>query len=320
MGTSRTWLVGLAALAVAGCTVDRTVTNRSLRCDQQQDCPTGFSCVALGGLQVCCQGPGCFANDGGAPPDATAPDASEPDAPTADASVPDAPVISNGPADAPLDVNATPDLPPDAFTCSAQAPCPGFANCTSGGACVPPAANCSDIKGADPGARDGVYWVDEPGRNRVYCDMVERTELCSLSPGVHAGRTRDPSRLRFTLSSVLKEDQGVCELWNLRAAQAPGYPLASFRRTNPADVRDTCAVLGFIKEARLGVCQFGDAPGHSDCGFGTTPLLIWGTLCSCGPPRVGDGEFDHYVLQGPINTGTVLTSATGSATTTCFVH
>jgi hypothetical protein len=337
-------------LALAGCTLDGRIPNATLACKRSEDCPASYACVSLGSRDVCCRqggdGVNCGldADQGGVVPDGAGPpqtDASSSDAggpPPADAALPD----DGSPADgrqgdlpgAPIDARDAPpaadapvrdtlpavDLPVDARRCSDGAGCPAPSNC-SAGFCVPPAPSCQAIKAADVNARDGVYWIAQPAVQKAYCDMAEQVALCTESPGPHSGRTRDPSRLRFSMTSVLRDNEGLCEIWAVRAADADGFPLTTFRRTDPKDFRDTCATLGFIKEERLGACNYGTSAGHTNCGFEVSKLIVWGTLCSCATPGlIGNGEFDHYVQQGPIFLGTVMSSATGTTTTTCTVR
>jgi hypothetical protein len=53
----------VAGVWLAGCHVDRTFPNARLRCTDSNDCPAGFTCETVPGLQagpkVCCQGGNC---------------------------------------------------------------------------------------------------------------------------------------------------------------------------------------------------------------------------------------------------------------------
>jgi hypothetical protein len=231
----------------------------------------------------------------------------------------------------PLDPDAAPPPPPDARPPSAPdaaAPAPpacrGIDDCATGhncfgGRCEPAPLNCNALKTDQPGAGDGVYWIQGgPVPTRVYCDMRERLELCSEREEEHKGFGRDPSHIHFVMRSVLDLTAGVCKVWALRSVNG-SWPLDELSRSDPARAIDTCQMLGFKATARLGQCLFGNMGGsYSDCGFGASNFLRWGSLCpSC---QQNPGEFDRYVLQGPIFRGTVLSNTFGTVATTCRVR
>jgi hypothetical protein len=189
----------------------------------------------------------------------------------------------------------------------------GF-NCRAG-RCAPATVSCGAEKSESPGARDGVYWINPGGVPlHAYCDMRERVELCTELEGEHRGVLRDPSQLPFRLISVLDARAGTCKLWGLRSS-VMGYPIGLFAQGDPPTTEDTCAILGFVSTADLGTCRFGSDPGHSDCGYPDSNFLRWGTICT-GCAQNG-GTFDHYVLQGPVHSGTIVSNAFGDIATVC---
>ena len=232
------------------------------------------------------------------PPDAAVPPdaAPRPDAPWPDVAVP-------------------PDAPP---ACTGPGDCARGANCAAG-RCLPAPVSCRAFKADHPAAGDGVYWINPSGVPlRAYCDMRERIELCTELEAEHRGVTRDPARLVFTMMSVLDAGEGTCRLWALRASD--GYPIDTFVRSDPAQARDTCALLGFVSTASLTQCSYGSdaAQGYSKCGFPIGTYMRWGTSCSgC---QQNDGEHDRYVLQGPMIRGQILGTFDGSRFLRCKVR
>jgi hypothetical protein len=147
--------------------------------------------------------------------------------------------------------------------------------------------------------------------------MREKVELCTEIEGEHRGTTRDPAHLVFRLRSVLDAGEGICRIWALRAV-TDGFPIEFFFRIDRPQQLDTCWALGFIATDTLGHCDFGMDPAYSKCGFPVTTYMRWGTYCQgC---QQNNGEFDHYVLQGPMTRARVITSFDGAIFTRCRVR
>lgn len=196
-------------------------------------------------------------------------------------------------------------------------PCPSSETCSKGQncvdeLCVPALATCAAQKNKYPASKDGVYWVGAgAGTHRAYCDMAEVVELCSDAASERLGRTRDSSKLEYKMTAVLLED-GLCKMWNIRGA-ADNYPLWQLDAVAGVPAGQTCAKLGFVADGVLGSCPYGES--RSNCGYEVTPLNRYGNTCSgC---TLNDGDFDHWVVQGPIKTGGVLSDAAGKIFTTC---
>lgn len=51
---------------------------------------------------------------------------------------------------------------------------------------------------------------------RAYCDMQARVELCTDIEEEHHGVTREPSMLKFTMTSIMHEDAETCDIWAVR--------------------------------------------------------------------------------------------------------
>jgi hypothetical protein len=171
---------------------------------------------------------------------------------------------------------------------------------------------CAAQKNDYPASKDGVYWVGVGEKaHRAYCDMSEAVELCSEAPSERVGRTRDSSKLEYEMTSVLLPD-GLCKMWNIRAA-ADGYPFWQLEKVGATPAGQTCAKLGFVSDGVLGYCSYGST--RTNCGYAVEPLHRYGNTCtSCD---LNDGDFDHWVLQGPIKLGGLLSDASGSKFTTC---
>jgi hypothetical protein len=246
-----------------------------------------------------------------------------------DASLPDgreAAVVADAAADnVPRDTAAMPDAPPadtapadTAPACRVTDECGRGLNCIKG-RCVAAPVSCAAYAVDDPTAGDGVYWINPSGvPQHAYCDMREKLELCTEIEGDHRGVTRDSSRLQYRMISLLDLVTGVCKIRALRASD--GNPIDDYRRTDPTKRIDVCKLLGFVANGEVGTCKYGEGPEHSSCKFPlVAPLYRWGTLCA-GCDNGNDGEFDHFVLQGRMNTATIITSYDGAVTTTCKVR
>jgi hypothetical protein len=212
---------------------------------------------------------------------------------------------------------------PDAAVSSPPPSCRGQQDCDRGfncraGRCLSAPVSCRALKNDDPSAGDGVYWINPGGVPlRAYCDMREGVELCTEVEGEHRGRTRDPSRLVFRMVSTLDAGAGLCRLWALRGL-ADGHPLELFSQVGQAAPPDTCRLLGFMATEEVGRCPFGNSSNHGTCGFPITDYLLWGNHCrGCVQ---NDGDFDRYMLQGPVITGHVMTSFDGAVATRCKVR
>ena len=187
----------------------------------------------------------------------------------------------------------------------------GF-NCAAG-SCVPATVSCAAHKSSYPSSGDGVYWIGPPAM-RAYCDMRVPIALCTEVTEEHSGgRTRDGSNVTFGLTSVLLWSQGECAMWALRAIPE-GIPFGPYRRTHPLT---TCQAFGFVADAQLGNCAYGDTAGYTACGFDAPPLYQMGD--DCAGCVVGDGPHDLYVRQGPVHQSSVLTSSDPSTQTRCKV-
>jgi hypothetical protein len=199
--------------------------------------------------------------------------------------------------------------------CATLDDCPVGKNC-QGGACVDATVGCSAQKSAYPQSPDGIYWIVQAGvPEHAFCDMELEVELCTESSGEHIGRTREGSGLDFAMSSVLLYGQGLCKTWALRGSN--GYPLTAL---NPAGhpTLGTCAALGFVSDGTSGACPYGTSTGFSACGYSVTSTYQYGNVClGCAQ---GAGTFATYVLQGPINTGYVLSNFDGTTATTCRIR
>ena len=202
--------------------------------------------------------------------------------------------------------------PVEPTPCQTTSQCEPGANCIDE-ACAPALATCAAQKNKYPASKDGVYWlVKGANAQRVYCDMAEAIELCSEVEGQHQGRTRDSSKLEYSMTSVLLPDLASCKMWAIRAV-ADGYPLWKLEAKAGVPEGQTCIKLGFAADGTLGTCNYGSM--RSDCGFMLDPLNRYGNTCSgC---VLNDGDFDHWLLQGPVKVGAVLSNVSGSAFTTC---
>jgi hypothetical protein len=211
---------------------------------------------------------------------------------------------------------APPDtMPSGPPMCRGPSDCDRGFNCRAG-RCVSAPVSCRALKNDDPSAADGIYWINPTGVPlRAYCDMREVVELCTEVESEHRGRTRDPARLVFRMMSVLDAGAGVCRLWALRAL-SDGFPLEVFSKFDQAPQLDTCRLLGFVATEEVGRCAFGSQ--SSKCGFPIGEHMLWGNHCrGCAQ---NDGDHDHYVLQGPVFSGNVMTSVDGAVSTRCRVR
>ena len=217
----------------------------------------------------------------------------------------------SGGTDGAAGIGGTPEEPPTA--CQSLSACAKGQNCVDE-LCVPALGTCAAQKNKYPASKDGVYWTGTDAQmqmHRSYCDMEEAIELCSDAEADRVGRTRDSSKLEYKMRAVLLED-GLCKMWNLRAA-ADNYPLWKLEAVAGVPAAQTCAKLGFVADGVLGSCPYGET--RTNCGYPVTPLNRYGNTCtSC---VLNDGDFDHWVPQGPIKLGGVLSNASGTTFTTC---
>jgi hypothetical protein len=170
-------------------------------------------------------------------------------------------------------------------------------------------------KSSYPTSPDGVYWIAPAALALPSLrDMAISAELCTRIEGEHRGGHATRLLIAYLMKSILLSSDGTCRIWALRGAE--GYPLTFLRPVNGVSEAATCPALGFVADGVLGNCPYGAQFG--DCGFGTSPLHLWGNYCAgCA---VNDGAYDRYVLQGPIDTGIVLSSVQGNVFTTCRVR
>ena len=201
------------------------------------------------------------------------------------------------------------DRPAPPQACQLQTDCPSGKNCVVG-TCQDGAATCAELTARDPALGDGVYWLAPAGvAARAYCDMQQKTVLCTETAGDHTGRTRDATHLTFTMRSILELTDGRCKIWAVRD-MATGDPLDYLvdRLVSGAPSK-TCATLGFKADVSLGACPFGANPGYTDCGFGLVkPFYYWGNVCDCGTmPNFYEREGAIYVSNIPWNvSGTIF--------------
>lgn len=202
--------------------------------------------------------------------------------------------------------------PPLEPTCQNMSDCPTGENCVQH-ACVPALVSCAAHKNSHGSSTDGVYWIAPSGTpQRAYCDMSLSTELCTEVASEHQGRTRDAAAVGYTMSSVLLLNQGVCKLWAIRGSD-DGHPFQSLKAVEGVPEAHTCVALGFKGDGELGECPYGTS--LADCGFAARPMHLYGNYCTgCA---LNDGAFDRWTLQGPIITGNVLSSVSGTTFTTC---
>jgi hypothetical protein len=177
--------------------------------------------------------------------------------------------------------------------------------------------SCTAIKNGHQSSPDGVYWIAPGGvPQRAYCDMALPGELCTETAGPHQGRTRGKTELLYDMTSLLLLDQGVCKIWAVRGADE-AHPIDGLEAVKGLAAGQTCIALGFAADDVVGSCLYGSDVGYSNCGFSATPLYWYGNACmGC---KVGEGQYDHWVLQGPAVRASVLSNMTGSIFTTCKV-
>ncbi|HMI91076.1 MAG TPA: fibrinogen-like YCDxxxxGGGW domain-containing protein [Polyangiales bacterium] len=201
--------------------------------------------------------------------------------------------------------------------CDDASPCDRARNCEQH-ACVAPTVSCNAHKNSYPSAPDGVFWISPTGTPmRAYCDMSERVELCTEIESDHRGVTRDPTKLAYSLRSVLIVSEGLCSIWAVRDT-AEQLPLTQLHKSDTQPL-DTCQALGFAADGTLGVCAYGSYAGFSKCGFPIADaFMVYGNLC--GGCVEHDGTYDAYVRQGPVLQGDVISSFDGTTKTTCRVR
>lgn len=113
--------------------------------------------------------------------------------------------------------------------------------------------------------------------------MTQKIVLCADAEGDHTSQTRDASRLRFIMRSVLEPAMGTCKVWAVRDA-VQGIPVDELLDYAAAgSPSKTCATLGFKADVSLGQCPYGSDPGFTACGFAVTrPYYKWSNNCDCG--------------------------------------
>jgi hypothetical protein len=194
--------------------------------------------------------------------------------------------------------------------------CRYISHCTHGHNCIQNqciAANhpgCAEYKNAYPPINDGEYWLTSAsGVIRVYCDMQMQKVLCSTVESTQTGRTRDASALAYTMTSVLMED-GTCKIWNLRGT-SDGKPLDRLHK-HQGNTLDTCQALGFLADHQINSCPYGAS--YTNCGYPGT-LYRYGNWCSGCTSY--DGQYNRYVLQGAMNTASIISNTSGTIASFC---
>jgi hypothetical protein len=196
--------------------------------------------------------------------------------------------------------------------CDSLDDCPAGQNCVEQ-ACVPALVSCAAHKNSYPASKDGVYWIAVSGdTQRVYCDMLLSTELCGEVAAEHQGRTRDKAAIGYTMTSVLLLSEGVCKIWAIRGTDT-GHPFDRLQAQGGVPAGQTCISLGFAADGKLGSCPYGSQ--RTNCGFPAMPLHRYGNYCTgC---TLNDGAFDRWTLQGPVSSGEMLSTMSGTTFTTC---
>jgi hypothetical protein len=212
------------------------------------------------------------------------------------------------------------DAGPDASPCATVDDCPMGKNCAAG-TCVNATVGCAAQKNSYPKSQDGTYWIAPAGVPELaFCDMTLQVELCTETAGEHVGRTREGSNLAFKMSSLLLYSQRICKIWAVRAADDTPFAALDLTVPNPPPL-GTCAALGFASDATIGQCPYGTVAGTTTCGFPVNAAMLYqyGNVCpSC--PDVGAGLFSDYVLQGRINSSTMISAFDGTTFTTCRIQ
>jgi hypothetical protein len=208
---------------------------------------------------------------------------------------------------------------PDDDDLDAAVRCGGLDDCPTGYNCVDKlcraaVAGCAAHKSAWPTAGDGVYWISPDGTSRLaYCDMAQRTELCTTRQETHSGKTREGSKTAFTMTSVLAADGRSCDLWAVRASD--GFPLGVWAKEYNAAMIKQCPALGFVDDIALSSCPYGSGGGSSNCGFPVVPLYAYGHECmNC---MLNQGTFTQYTKMGPFTNGAALSSVDGTVRARC---
>jgi hypothetical protein len=208
-----------------------------------------------------------------------------------------------------------------AVTCSSETPCNGAFNCVER-VCTEPTSSCADHKSLDPEAEDGVYWINPKGKPmRAYCDMQERLELCTEVEDEHHGVTRESKKLNYTMSSQLRKDARVCEIWAVRETET-GVPLGVVNYAG----KTTCMALGFLWTEELKYCSYGPDQGCSNCGFNGAQDFVWTgecRFCTDNSCCLLDGfaipvryeSYNKIDVRGVI----VISSFDGTTRSSCFV-
>jgi len=214
------------------------------------------------------------------------------------------------------------DTDPDGGTVPPACGCGTDENCIAG-QCVKAPGDCDTLKSMFPTsapARDGVYTLIYGAKShRVYCDMQQRTALCSDVPGeAHNTRTRDGLSRPVHWLSTLAADEGSCSLWAIQ--HDDGHPYGPLIQTNGKTKISTCQGLGFVKDKQLQFCRYGKANltdvNKGTCGFTNTDWLIYYNECpTCMAPY--SGSTGDWELMGPMSNVQVLSTVNGNIKTVC---
>jgi hypothetical protein len=201
--------------------------------------------------------------------------------------------------------------------------CAADQNCVAG-QCMKAPGDCDTLKtmlvSSGAPAPDGVYTLIYGSANhRVYCDMAQRTALCSDVRGEpHNTRTRDGLSRPVHWLSTLAMDEGSCELWAIQ--HDDGHPLGPLIQTNGKTKISTCQGLGFVKDKQLQFCRYGKGNltdvNKGTCGFTNTDWLIYYNECpGCMAPTAGStGDWE---LMGPMSNVQVLSTVNGNVKSVC---
>jgi hypothetical protein len=197
--------------------------------------------------------------------------------------------------------------------------CASIDGCATGWNCIAshctPATSSCAAESAAHGSPDGEYWITPGGSpTRAYCDMSQKVALCTETQGTAASRTRDGAVLPYSMVSVLNHAAGTCSIWAVKN-QSDGYPLDNLV-VQLSNHLSSCQALGFIADGTLGSCAYGASYTH--CGFSNSLYFRYGNLCT-GCTQF-NGSWSQFVLQGPMTTAHVMSSADGLVKTTCRIR
>jgi hypothetical protein len=263
---------------VGSCAVDRAVSNRTLRCGTNDDCPKGYACLPFAGSLVCCAGDSCGEADGAAPigPDAaaTTPDAAS----TADAG-------SGGPApDAPSGTGGF----ADASTSTGGAPATGGADGGGGsGGTTAPAFECPPDD-----ALVACYTFDGDAGDQVLDGSTRKnhgTSTATHVPGVHGmglhfASGTEAVRVPNSSSLNLVGSAATIEAWVFPAQYPTGHGLDHIV-AKQSDVDTNGYAFGLYKG------QFGGYSGGHGQLAGSVPVGTWSHIAAVWGP---DGLALYY--------------------------